>query len=207
MRRLATLLVPAVLVVLVAGGACTDSPEPGAAGRTPEPPRRDQPISFTVAALNVEAGQPPAPQAVEQAKSDVQSSLNGYLEVGVLGPLRTGGPAGDIGPVFTAAARERLGGPDRAALVDEGLPAVEGLRADRAVLEVTVFADQGGQVVMASAGFDLKMHGTVQGTPFSVDRTGEFLLLPDNGAWRIDGYQVRAARETAGMTTTSTAQR
>ena len=74
-----------------------------------------------------------------------------YVQTATVDPLRDGRGAGEIAPLFTAAAAARAQGPDRAVLVDEGLPAATADITAKAVpVAITVLADQNGDLVLAS---------------------------------------------------------
>jgi len=198
-----------VSVLALATAGCSDSKKPDAtSGRSgASGPERAGPIGFGVTGLNVEAGKPPPPEVVEQAKAGAVSTLNRYLQVAVIDPLGTGSAVGDLSPVLTASVAKQLAGPDRAALLDEGLPKLDNIKADRAGVNLTVMAGQSGEVVMVGAEIELKLLGKAQGTPLTVTRTGEFLLVPADGTWKIDGYEIRVTRDTPAGITTTTAQR
>jgi hypothetical protein len=89
--------------------------------------------------------------------------------------------------------------------VNEGLPPVTGLRAERADLAVTGLADPDGHIPIVTVHLDLKLRGTAEGTPLVVEHTGDLVLVPEGDSWKIDGYDVRATRDTEGDTTTTTA--
>lgn len=208
MRRFRSLVLVVATTVALATAGCSGSDEPdGTSGRSGAPGGENSgPIGFGVTSMNVEAGRPPSPETVEQAKAAAVSTLNSYLKIAVLDPLGSAAPVGDLTPVVTESVSNRLAGPDRAALLDEGLPKMEGIRADRAGVDLTVMAGQAGEILMVAADVELKLRGTADGTPLAIDRTGEFLLVPAGGAWKIDGYRIHVTRDTPGGATTTTAQ-
>jgi len=164
-------------------------------------------ISFAVASFDVKAAADPIPGGVDGAKAGIESTLNRWLAEGVLQPLRTGQPAGDLAAVFTAVGRERLATtPERSAFVDEGLPPAKDVRAAAASLAMVALADPDGNIPIVTVHVDLKLEGTVEGTPITVEHTGDVVMLPDGDAWRIDGWDIRATRDTASGPTTSTAK-
>ena len=204
MRRLGGLL--AALACLAATvGACSNGGDKATAGRptTTEVPVR---IAFTTTSFNVEAAADPAPGSADGARAGIEATLNTWLEEGVLKPLRTGQGAGDIGPVFTGAVRERMvATTDRGAFVDEGLPPVSGIAAGTATLAMVALSDADGTIPVVTVHLDLTLGGMAEGTPLGVEHTGDLFMVPDGDAWRIDGYDVRATRATPGATTTTTA--
>jgi hypothetical protein len=152
----------------------------------------------------------PVPTATFNATwAGVLDTLNRYLDVAVLTPLRTGGPAGDLTPLFNPPALAQVvpGGADRFAFIDENLPPVSDLRSERAVAGLTALAGQDGTVSVVTAGLELRLIGHVAGAPVTVVRTGELVLMPEGGAWRIDAYDIKVVRTVADATTTTTAER
>ena len=139
----------------------------------------------------------------------VLDTLNRYLEVAVVTPLRTGGPAGDLTPLFNPPALAQVvpGGPDRFAFIDENLPPLSDLRSERAVAGLTGLAGKDGTVSVVTAGLELRLIGHVAGAPVTVVRTGELVLMPEGGTWRIDAYDIKVVRTVAEATTTTTAER
>ena len=190
----------------------------------PLPPVATSTVPPTVAPTPTLPVEPPAPilfagvgfdlhtsgrvsQAVFSAAwGGVLDTLNRYLEAGVLIPLRTGGPAGDLAPLFSgpAAARVVPGGVDRFAFIDENLPPVSDVRSQAAVARLTALAGSDGVMSVITAAIDLRLIGHIAGAPVTVERTGEFVLMPEGGTWRIDAYDVRVTRTLSEDSTTTT---
>lgn len=136
----------------------------------------------------------------------VLDTLNRYLDVAVLTPLRTGGPAGDLAPLFTPVAVGRvMSGPDRAAFIDEGLPPATDVRRQNGVATLVGLAGPDAALGVVSAQLDLRLTGLVDGAPLTVVRTGELILLLDGPTWRIDAWDLTVTRTLAGITTSTTA--
>jgi hypothetical protein len=164
-------------------------------------------IAFRGAGFDVQTAGTLSQATFDAAWAGVLATLNRYLEAAVLTPLRTGGPAGDLSPLFTPLAVDRVTtGPDRAAFIDEGVPPVTDLRADAAVATLTALAGADGSVSVVDASLDLRLTAAVNGGPVSVTRTGDMVLMPDGGGWRIDAYDITARRTFAGAATTTTAR-
>ncbi len=144
--------------------------------------------------------------AAKEAWAGVLATLNGYLEAAVLAPLRSGGPAGDLTPLFTPPAAQRVMtvGPDRFAVIDENLPPVSDVRAESAVAGLNGLAGPDGIMSVVTAGLDLRLIGHINGALVRVTRTGELVLMPEGGTWRIDAYDVQVTRTLADDTTTTT---
>jgi hypothetical protein len=170
-------------------------------------PQSDRPIAFTGAGFDMEDAGNVSRATTDATWVGVLATLNRYLDAAVLTPLFSGGPAGDLAPLFTSPAVDRVTkGPDRAAIIDEGLPPTDDLRADRSIATLTALAGTDGVVSVVSATLDLRLTGQAGGAPVTVTRTGDLVLLPDAGTWKIDAYDIRASRTVADATTTTTAR-
>lgn len=205
-----------LLGVLLAAGCGRSSHAAPATATTSPPPYTipvvslppPPPIVFTGDAFALHTAGPTAGVSYDATWSGVLETLNRYLEAAVLTPLRTGGPAGDLTPLFNPPALERVapGGADRFAFIDENLPPVSDLRSERAIAGLTALAGQDGKVSVVTAGLDLHLVGHVAGEPVSVVRTGEVVLMPEGNTWRIDAYDIQVTRTLAQDTTTTTAE-
>ena len=179
---------------------------------TPSPSSSDSSeVSFSVTGATVESVRLPAPPFPDDVRASVAATLDRYLREAVLGPLRSGGSAGDLEPVFTRPARARVEGPDRAALVDEGLPAAGSVRAESATVGLAALAGADGATTVVTAAVDLRLEAgrrvpNGDDDPITIARTGHLVLVPDGGGWKIDGYDIRTTREGGGGVTTTTAQ-
>lgn len=204
MRR----LLCAVAVALLVGACSSDGPPPANAGpgattTTLGPPGE---IVLSVKSFDIETAAPPAAGEREAAQAGVLATLQAYLVGASLSPLGSGAPVGDLTALFSPRAAPRAtSAPDRAALYDEGLPPVESLRSDVADLGLTGVAGPDGKIAVMAARFTVKLNGVTAATPLVVQRDGDFVLVPEDGAWRIDAYDVRASRTTPGGTTETTA--
>jgi len=174
--------------------------------KVPLPPPEQ--IVITGAGFDLHAAGRVPSVAFDAAWAGVLATLNRYLEAGVLTPLRSGGPAGDLTPLFTGPAAERVmaATPDRGAFIDEGLPQLSDIRKDSAVAALTALAGTDGVMSVVTARLDLRLVGHVNGAPVTVARTGELVLMPEGGSWRIDAYDVKVVRSVAEETTTTRAR-
>lgn len=195
------------LVGLFGLAACSSGPPPAVLGlgvtTTTQPAG---PIAFNVKSFAIESfgSIDPAEHAVVQA--GVLSTLEKYLSDAIAAPLRSGQPVGEIGAVFSTRARDKaVTAPDRNALFDEGLPPVSDLRPQTVDLELTGLAGADGKLAVVSALTTITLTGVAEGTPLTVTRNGEFLLVNEEGAWRIDAYSVKASRDTPAPPTTAPA--
>jgi hypothetical protein len=163
-------------------------------------------IVFTGAGFDLHtAGRVPT-AAFNAAWAGALDTLNRYLDAAVLIPLRSGGPAGDLTPLFTppAAAKVTVAGPDRSAFIDEGLPPLSDVRKHTAVARLTALAGSDGAMSVITAVLDLRLTGHIGGAPVAVQRTGELVLMPEGGVWRIDAYELKVLRSLDERTTTTT---
>lgn len=158
---------------------------------------------FTISSVTVHAYQA-APDLLAQAGSHLQGVLDRYLNNAVVGPLRSGRPAGDLSNLFVSDVLPRLLGPDRGALLDEGLPPVDDLNVKTATADLVALAGPDGVAVLV-AGIRMEIEGHLEGTPLTVNRTGELHLAPEGDYWKISAYDIRVERRTANGVTTTTA--
>ncbi len=157
--------------------------------------------AFTVAAFDVEG--PGNPASVESVKAALLTTFTRYLEDAVLTPLRTGGPAGEITPLFTARAAEHLAATgERNAFVDEGLPPATRIVPRASTLRLTGLADQNGDVVLVTARMELTLLAQAPDVTVTIERGADLLFVSDGGGWKIDAYRVRVARDTPESSST-----
>ena len=198
------MLVAALLLLSATLGGCSGRGSRPAAPPVTEPP--PPPIAFSVTGGDVHAVTPPAPPLPDDVRAKVTATLERYLEDAVLAPLRSGQPAGDLAPLFTASALARLNGGDRAGLADEGLPRATRLRSDATSAALAALAGADQAIVVVTAAVELRLH-TGGAESVAIVRTGDLVLVPDAGEWKIDGYDIRVARDTVdGGATTTTAK-
>lgn len=196
---------PTATAATTAAAAPTTEAPPAAPAPVPDAP--PEPIVVAGAGFDLHTAGRVGPAAFDAAWSGVLDTLNRYLDAAILTPLRTGGPAGDLAPFFTPLAVHRvLSGPDRFAFIDEGLPPASDLRKETAVATLTALAGADGVMSVVAAGLDLRLSGRVNGAPLAVVRTGELVLLPEGGTWRIDAYDVKVTRTLSQASTTTTAR-
>lgn len=216
LRRNLILLVAAMVVLTGCSRASSDAyttqtpatDAPATTGPTLAPdPAPDEPITFSGFGFHLHTAGQVGEAEFKAAWTGVIETLNRYLEAAVLTPLRTGGPAGDLTPLFTPLAVDKAMtvGPERAALIDEGLPPASGLKAETARAGLNGLAGTDGTMSVVVAGLDLRLTGFVSGVPLTVVRTGEMTLFPEGGTWRIDGYDIKVVRTLADDVTTTTA--
>jgi hypothetical protein len=160
-------------------------------------------VSFAIATVDLQAVDAPA-ELPDATRAGVLKLLDGYLATAVVGPLRSGQPAGDLSGVFTGPALDRANGPDHAALVDDGMPKADNVRVGVATADLTALI-QPGSLTLLAATIHVAVSGTAGGGPVAVDRTGDLELSLVADAWKVSGYDVRVTRTTPGGVTTTTA--
>jgi hypothetical protein len=198
----AALLAVVGLVAVTRGG--DPAPPPEAAPATAVPPAPSEPLpvlSVTAAELHGPAGVGPLPDDVHAA---VHGVVFRYLRDAVLTPMRDGAPGPGLDHIATDVARARLLGPDRAALLDEGLPPSEAVVADRAEARLTGLAGHDGAPAIVVATVEIDAHGDGDGRP-TVQRRGELVLVPAGAGWLIDGYTMSVTRTAGDLTTAGAA--
>jgi hypothetical protein len=181
----------------------TTTPPPDSSGA---PVAGSETITIDGEGYVVHAGGPTDKPGWDASWVGVLDTLNRYLEAAVLTPLRSGGPAGDLAPLFTplAATRVLAVGPDRAAFIDEGLPPATDLRRERGVAALTGLGGRDALLSVVSAQLELRLTGWIDGAPLTVVRAGELVLIPEGERWRIDAWDLRVTRTVAGVSTTTT---
>lgn len=199
-RSLPAALVVATLLVPAACSSGADEPQarPGTSQQRAERGALDlQTVAAELVSPHKRRG--PLGDGVRDATMQV---LQRTFEATVVAPLRGLGP-GALEQLFTEDAAARATGPDRAALFDEDLPAVENVVAERRNVRLTGLAGEDAKVALVVAKIDWDVRsadGAVR-----VRRAGELSLIPVLGRWVVGAYTVVTTRTVAGATTTTTA--
>jgi hypothetical protein len=177
-----------------------------AASREATPATLPARTTFRLAGMEVPAtGAATLPDPV---LTGVLATLNRYLDGAVLAPMRSGKATSDLSALFTGTAAQRLTGPDRATLVEEGTSGGgSDVGVDDAWTSLTGLLDAGGSISVVAAKIDVVLRSKAAGEASSVARSGELVLVPEGGGWRIDGYDLRVTREPAGETSSAAAAR
>jgi hypothetical protein len=164
---------------------------PAAAAKTPKPVVKIAPGAVTV----YKVGE--APDTLpDDVRNAVIATLTGYVNAATVTPLQKGavddaGLATALAPAVTA----RLAGPDRAVLVDEGLPkATSRVKVAATPVALTGLADGAGSVVVVTANVDATTTTKTAKGRLVIKRTGDLVLEPDNGTWKITGYTLNVVR-------------
>ena len=178
---------------------------PPAAAKTPKPVVRISPGEVTVYKVG------DAPETIpDDVRAAVMGTVTSYVNAATVTPLRKGKLADDavLAPMLAPPVAARLAGPDRATLVDEGLPkATAKVVVSSAPVALTGLADRNGNIVVVTAAVDATTKTKTAKGKLSIRRAGELVFEPDNGTWKISGYSFivdRTGKSVPGATTTTT---
>jgi hypothetical protein len=127
-------------------------------------------------------------------QAQIVDAIHTYENAAIGTPLGTG-QAAVLDGVLTAAAAARLTPPTRDALVDEGMPAMAAIKADRD--NVTLAGLTGpDQATVVEAGVDLQVSAsTPAGAPVKIVRNGSLTFVYDGGTWKIDSFDLNVQRD------------
>lgn len=137
----------------------------------------------------------------------IMTTLGEYAESAMVTPLRKGKPASAaLANVFDAPALARLSGPDRAVVLDEGLPrAVGKIGVSSPPIPLTGLADASGNTILVSADVKLTAKARTEKGVIGVTRAGTFVLAPDaSGIWKITGWTLTTDRRGPGTSVAPT---
>lgn len=148
-----------------------------------------------------------APDTIpDDVRNAVMATLTGYVNAATVRPLQKGvvddaGLANALAPAVAA----RLAGPDRAVLVDEGLPkATSKIKVSATPVALTGLADGAGSIVVVTAAVDATTTAKTTKGKLVIKRTGDLVLEPDNGTWKITGYTLNVDRAGKAVRPTTT---
>lgn len=197
-RLLAALLVLGALATGCSGDGddddgATPGTKDGSTSTTAEPD-----FAFAVVGSEVHAMAPQTPAFPADVSEAVTASLDSWLGAAIVEPLRTGKPAAGLEPLFTEPALGKIAvpGAERAAMVEEGSPLSGKVTQERANVRLTAVTGPGGSVEFVTAQIDMA-HAVPSNDGFvDLVRSGELVLVPHEGAWRIDAFDVVAKRDT-----------
>lgn len=147
-----------------------------------------------------------APETIpEDTRTAVLATLASYIKAATVKPLQTGKvDDATLAAVLAPGAAARLGGPDRAVLLDEGLPrATAKVKVAASPVALTGLADDRGAIVVVTANLDANATTKTARGKLGVKRSGEMVLEPDNGTWKITGYTLTVDRTGKGAKTTT----
>jgi hypothetical protein len=193
------LVAAAALFVSVAVGAAFPVTA-GAAKKKPKPV-----VNMSVGELAVfRVGNDP--QTIpDDVRDKVMATIGTYVTAATVKPLQKGAvDDAALASTLAPAATARASGPDRATLVDEGLPKALGrIVVSAEPIKLTGLADAQGQVVVVTAALKTTTTAKTAKGSLLITRTGELVLSPDAGGWRIDGYDLAVERVGKGIAPTT----
>ncbi len=151
-------------------------------------------LALTVARVEANGTPDPDPATI----ASVTATLDAWYTAAVVMPLHSGAPAGDLSGVFTPAALVRLGDPAvRSTLVDEGLPpATKAITPEAASVLLSSVVGPDGGVGVVLARVDIKLRATGANSDVDVVHAGDLVLLPSDGAWKIDSFVLHTTRDS-----------
>ncbi|MFM8304053.1 MAG: hypothetical protein ACKOA9_07130 [Actinomycetota bacterium] len=196
--RRAACAVSAVTAFAVAGIAVP----PAGAAKKPKPVVKIAPGEVTV--YKVGGAPDTIPDAVRSA---VMATLVRYVKAATVTALQKG-KADEVTLTSTLApgVAGRLTGPDRAVLVDEGLPKpTSAVKVSAAPVALTGLADGDSAIVVVTAGVDATATAKTAKGKVVVKRRGDLVLESENGAWKITGYTLTVDRTGKGVKPSATA--
>jgi hypothetical protein len=194
---------PFVLTFALAFGACSSG---GGHAKAPKKVVLTAATDLKAGTVEVVTPGPPA-QLPAQTKAAIMATVAGYVSNGLMKPLRTGAKVSGVAALFDSGAGAQLLGPDGAVLFDAGLPAMTGGVTTKAPpVPITALADANGTFVLATTTVLLDTTAKAGKATYRILRQGELVLAPDQGTWKITGYDFSVTRQGPGIdTTTSTA--
>jgi hypothetical protein len=166
-------------------------------------------VQLTLAGIaNANAGAPATFGA--DAANQIMTVVGQYVDRGLVVPVKTGKPAADVSGLFDAGTQVAIQGPDKDVLFESGKPALTGdFKPAAEPVVITALSDGNGQFVLAAAAFAYRADVGVEGGTLTTSRTIALTFAPENGAWKITGYDVSLSRQGAQVegSTTSTAKK
>jgi len=130
--------------------------------------------------------------------NQIMTALAQYVDQGLVQPAKTGKPAADLAGLFDAGTQVALQGPDKDVLFERGQPERTGdFKPAATPVIITALSDGGGQFVLATAGFQYSAQVGVEGGTLATTRVIAMTFAPENGQWKITGYDVTVSRQGA----------
>jgi hypothetical protein len=158
---------------------------------------------------NANAGTPAA--LGDDAANQIMAALGQYVDKGLIAPVKTGEPpAADVAALFDGGTQAAIQGPDKDVLFENGTPKRTGNFTPTAdPVLITALSDGNGQFVLATAAFNYRADVEVDGGTMTTARTIALTFAPENGPWKITGYDVSLTRQGAQVegSTTSAAKK
>jgi hypothetical protein len=199
-------VVAAVVVGILVSSGGDDSGDRGGGGESASRPVANTDVRIEAGEVTADSAGPPVSVSPE-ITGGVIDLIRKYLELATVEPLRRQQAAGDLSGVFDTAALARATGPDRALLVDEGMPKVTGdLDVTSIPIALTGLGDLDGNLVLVTANVAFDVQGdTGAEEPLHIQRFGSLVVTPDAaGSWKISAYKLYVERTGGGLETAPT---
>jgi hypothetical protein len=166
-------------------------------------------VQLTLAGVqNANAGAPAT--FGDDAANQIMAAVGQYVDRGLVVPVKTGKAATDVSSLFDAGTQAAIQGPDKDVLFESGKPALTGdFKPAAEPVIITALSDGNGQFVLATATFAYRADVGVEGGTLNTARTIALTFTPENGEWKITGYDVSLTRQGAQVegSTTSTVKK
>jgi len=193
---LRVVLIAAALAILPAcshSGKKSVAPLPTTSTTAPAPQFKVQVTSADLQSMKAEGAKLP-----DDVRKAVVATLDAYVGKAMVDPLNSGQAAVGLDSVFTADGLAKLvpGSSDRAALVDDTRPAPGAVAPEREQVALTALTAPDGTVVVVDARVDLSLVFTMPTGRLRIARVGDLVLVPANGGWRIDSYDMQSKHDT-----------
>jgi hypothetical protein len=154
-------------------------------------------VQLTLAGIqNANAGAPA--QLGDDAATQIMTVVGQYVDQGLVLPVKTGEPAKDVSGLFDAGTQAAITGPDKDVLFENGQPERTGdFKPAAEPVIIVALSDGNGQFVLATAGFNYTAEVGVKGGTLKTTRSISLTFAPENGQWKITGYDTSVIREGA----------
>ena len=187
---LALIVVVGIAVLVLAGGDSASGPKASTS------------VDLPPGTATVESAGGPIPFPAD-ARDQILQTVSAYVDAATVKPLRTAkvDPTA-LAAVFEPVAATKLTGPDRAVLVDEGLPKATGAVKVKSLAPVnlTALAGGDGKLVVVSVDVDLQSSSATAKGLVHIARKGSLVLGQDQaGAWKIIGWTLNVDRSGPGV--------
>jgi hypothetical protein len=200
LRAPIALLCAALAVSLV---ACSGGGDDKKAVKAPAP--AGSTLELAAGPVSVDAAGPPG--ALADADRDaIIAALRKYVVAATIKPMH-GKPVGDLAPLFTPTVAAALAapGPNRATVIDEGMPkATKLVKAVAPAVPLVALSDQTGAINLVGASLVLDVTTQAKGGPVQVQRHGELVFERNANTWKIASYKLTVNRTGAGLETPTT---
>jgi hypothetical protein len=182
------LLAVAALVFFLQGGSDSSGPSKKSVSAN---------VKLTLGGIqNANAGTPAT--LGDDAASQIMAAVGQYVDRGLIEPVKTGQPAKNVSDLFDSGTQAAIQGPDKDVLFESGQPKRTGNFTPSAEpVLMNALSDNGGQFVLVTASFGYKADVAVQGGTLNTTRSIALTFTPENGQWKITGYDISVTRQGA----------